>query len=860
MQNLSWKNHRSTPSSQGDFWLAAMALLASGAAALGHQMLWTRRMIDLLGASAESNARVFECFFLGLSLGAALAARFLPSIRRPWRTLALLELGVALLCVPALTLPAWTGWIWPAIGTSGLLGWPGFAAKLALSVLIIFPAAVLMGMTFPIMVSALQANRSALASLEIRLYSVNTFGGVAGLGLVVLVALPMAGAGGSMLAMIGLNLLVAGVCFSRSRRETENQPPLYHTGDAPSKAGTRATTDTASLLLAFSSGAGVLAFEVLILAVINLKAPLAFYPQGAVLICVILLLAIAAWLVPTLLRHCAPSAPIPPAAMIMAGALIPTVPLIFMNLPGTDLGVFGYGRGFADFLARLTRNTFLAAGPAIILAGSVFPLLMGKIDPQAERGRALARLLAINGLGAIFGAEVAHRVLLPQFGPHMAVGIVGVAYASAGISVLLAGRRKQPGPLIFAFAGFCVAAIVTGKCLPQLPLFFGDEDAQLLEVRCGREGTLAVVENPKRGRAMVFDNLYLLGGTSVAADMNREAHLPLLLHPDPKRVAFIGLGTGLTGAGALQHKAVKRITAIELSPLVVDAARRQFSQFNDGICNDPRVEIQVEDARTYLLAAREQFEVVVGDLFTPWRPGEASLSSLEQFRAARRALRPGGVFCQWFQMSQWTPQQFEMAVATFKEAFGEVYLFRNHLRATSAPLALIGFKDTQLNWDIVNQRCDFESQQGAVRDPLCRHIDGVAMLYLGKAATVPPTTPLNTLNNLRIELSASRQLVAENPANCFASDGPMWFQFLETQLTALESQKDLRADLIKLPRVGLLATQLSAAELAENPAAQILREQLLAWLPPEVMGDASADWSLWQGLPRPSTAAANPLH
>jgi hypothetical protein len=54
----------------GDFRLAVMVLIGSGAAAFGDEVLWTRRMIDLLGASVESSSRVFECFFWGLSLRA----------------------------------------------------------------------------------------------------------------------------------------------------------------------------------------------------------------------------------------------------------------------------------------------------------------------------------------------------------------------------------------------------------------------------------------------------------------------------------------------------------------------------------------------------------------------------------------------------------------------------------------------------------------------------------------------------------------------------------------------------------------------------------------------------------------------
>ena len=76
----------------------------SGAAALSHELLWTRRLIDLLGATDWVTGRVLGLFFLGLSLGGYLATlkvfRRYPAIYR----LAIAELLVALLALPALSL------------------------------------------------------------------------------------------------------------------------------------------------------------------------------------------------------------------------------------------------------------------------------------------------------------------------------------------------------------------------------------------------------------------------------------------------------------------------------------------------------------------------------------------------------------------------------------------------------------------------------------------------------------------------------------------------------------------------------------------------------------------------------------
>ena len=57
------------------FVFAVLAFL-SGSVALAHELLWTRRLIDLLGATESVTGRVLGLFFLGLALGGWLATRW----------------------------------------------------------------------------------------------------------------------------------------------------------------------------------------------------------------------------------------------------------------------------------------------------------------------------------------------------------------------------------------------------------------------------------------------------------------------------------------------------------------------------------------------------------------------------------------------------------------------------------------------------------------------------------------------------------------------------------------------------------------------------------------------------------------
>ena len=52
------------------------------------------------------------------------------------------------------------------------------------------------------------------------------------------------------------------------------------------------------------------------------------------------------------------------------------------------------------------------------------------------------------------------------------------------------------------------------------------------------------------------------------------------------------------------------------------------------------------------MAAGKTYDVIVGDLFLPWRRGTALLYTVEQFEAAKARLAPGGLFAQWMPLYQ----------------------------------------------------------------------------------------------------------------------------------------------------------------------------------------------------------------
>ncbi|MDY6990443.1 MAG: fused MFS/spermidine synthase [Thermodesulfobacteriota bacterium] len=124
---------------------------------------------------------------------------------------------------------------------------------------------------------------------------------------------------------------------------------------------------------------------------------------------------------------------------------------------------------------------------------------------------------------------------------------------------------------------------------------------------------------------------------AVPMEYIRFTLLGMLLAPKPERVLMVGLGGGTFTTLLRRHDASLWIDAVEIDPVVVQAAKEWF-----GVEEDRGFRIHVADGAAFIDRTPHSYDLIMLDIHTGKSTPE-HLASHRFFEAVRSRLTPGGV-------------------------------------------------------------------------------------------------------------------------------------------------------------------------------------------------------------------------
>ena len=189
--------------------------------------------------------------------------------------------------------------------------------------------------------------------------------------------------------------------------------------------------------------------------------------------------------------------------------------------------------------------------------------------------------------------------------------------------------------------------------------------------------SVEVVQTAGHGKLLLIDGMTMVSERDEFVYHEMIAHVPLFLHPRPRRVLVIGGGDGGTVREVLRHKTVERCVLVEIDGLVVEASRK-YIPLTASKLSDRRAEVRIEDGVKFIRETDERFDVVIVDSTEPFGPAK-ELFGTKFYKDVKRVLTQHGIV-----VSQAGSPFYEIATiknlnAILKPVFSVVdaYLFTN---------------------------------------------------------------------------------------------------------------------------------------------------------------------------------------
>ncbi len=735
--------------------LVYLIFFLSGLAALIYEISWSRQFGLLFGHTVHAASVVLASYFAGMAVGYA-AGGYLSNRVRPLVGYAVAELVVAgwAFVIPLVLqwseCPWIAGWL-----THESVFWQ-IAARASFSFLLLMPATIALGVTLPMMATWLAEGRSMArpdsASRISFAYALNTGGALVGVTVATLWLIVNCGVCGSSYIAAVLSLVCACIALVVGRQgqsadgneKCENAKSLKQA--SPKRKGIADEGLVWRLkLAAVVTGFSTLALQVLYTRMFSLVFHNSTYTFGIVVAVFLSALALGAACAARLNAAADEKIVLQRAGWFLAGASLYAVVSVRVFVALTDLDYFRYGDSFAGYMTGATGLVMLVVGPGVFLAGIVLPLIWrvaGTFDDNA--GRVVGQLTSANTIAAAIGALAASFLMLPLFGLWAA--FVVVAGLMLSMSVALLSTETRPKRLralgLRALGLLWVVLAVLTCCSPTESGTSRREGEVTIERWNSPYGWIDLVKHqttknpPHNGQSDVYkirQNLhYRFGKTGSNAREYRQAHLPLFMHEAPRDVLFLGLGTGLTAAGAIPHQEVISLTAVELIPEVVEAARA-LAKHNFNVVDHEKSKMVCDDGRHFLLATEQKYDVIVSDLFVPWESESGYLYTVEHYEVAAKRLNENGLFCQWLPLYQVGEKEFEAIANSFSSVFPSVTVWWGKLAGSRGPvIALVGtFGHVDFDSEEIDRRIE---QLGKVMDvdPSIARADLIVDHFVGR--------------------------------------------------------------------------------------------------------------------------------
>ena len=678
----------------------------SGFAGLIYEGSWARYLKLFLGHSSYGQVLTLCIYMGGLAIGSFVAGKLVERVKRPLLGYAAVELGIGIGGIIYHPLYIWlTDYFYDSNYVAGLSSRGAEIVKVVLATGSTLPIAIAVGMTFPFIAAGLMRKSGAEVSLPM-LYFTNSLGSAIGILFTSYTLIPVLGNHATLCVAASINFLLAAVfCFigyttpSTYEEELEeeggqvsaNVPVEPLNEDYAAEHKLPMPPKNMWFWIAGITGLTSFVYEIVWIRLLSLLMGSSSHSFDQMLSAFILGLAIGS---------------------AVSGKLLKKDSLVVLSLAQIFMGFFALctlyfykpfweGMNVANQIFNTTNDGYVCWSifkyalsilwmvPTSFFAGMTLPLITLILTRAFKSEAPIGKVYGWNTVGSILGSAGGGLLLLPLLQLKGSLVLAAVLDFMIGFILLVIYRKKFRYSVLF----YVITAIMI------LPSFFMNFDPHMITsgafrafknlhpdekiiVRDGKTATISFHESD------VHYYVKTNGKADASMSKNREkpiegdeltqaatAFMPMAMKDKPYDAAMVGFGSGMGAHYLLADPLLRDFDCVEIEEEMMNLARG-FYPWNARGYDDPRIHIFIDDAQTFFLTNRRQYDLMISVPSNPWVSGVASLFSHEFYAKMRRYMKPGGLWVQWIQTYEFNDLLFLNILKALDVTFPYVSLYK----------------------------------------------------------------------------------------------------------------------------------------------------------------------------------------
>jgi len=556
----------------------------------------------------------------------------------------------------------------------------------------------LMGMSLPFLVHGTIYNYKNASTTIGVLYGINIIGAVLGAFLTPWLLIPHIGIQGAVYVAAGANFIAGTIAYlaGRSIQKTVSNGAMSDKQEVPIANSNTVAAEVSSgeakssfnfwVLLYTISGFIALALEILWFRILDVAVKSNAFTFGTILAIYLLGLGTGTFIGSKF--SAANKRPLRSFLLYQSGIIIYScLAIMLMSYLPKDLSfmepldVYWGGKALLQnqrFYLHIVLGLFYCLIPTIFM-GMSFTVLQKAVHNDGNTiGEKVGVLQAFNILGNVLGSLAIGLVLIEYFGTSGSLRIL----SALGLIFPVIGIFKfKKSPLFIALTISVVILIFAIPSQKKLWSRFHGVEAEKATYSEKVSGLVSLVELNRTGAYYYYINGKYHSSIPFGGTHSFLGALAAIVHPNPKDVAIIGLGTGDTAWAAGCRAESKNIVVYEIvlaDDILAQVAEDHNSEKLQLFLADERYDIIEADGRNALALSEQKYDLIEADALRPQSAYAGNLYSYEYFDLCRSRLKTDGIMVQW--------NSSPRVLSTFCAVFPYVYKIGPALIGSETPL------------------------------------------------------------------------------------------------------------------------------------------------------------------------------